>query len=41
MRPRLKLMNGEWFCIGMRVVAKGDTFHAAYQRWYQLRCIEG
>jgi hypothetical protein len=37
MRPRLTLINGEWFCIGAVAVARGATMHEAHSRWYAMR----
>lgn len=41
MKPRLIVWGDGWLCIGTTVIARGNTMQAAYQRWYQLRCIEG
>jgi hypothetical protein len=37
MRPRLTLINGEWFCIGTAAVSRGATMRDAYARWYAMR----
>jgi len=40
MKPRFICRDGIWHCVGGTVVATGTDMHAAYTRWYQLRCLE-